>query len=91
MSDTQTIPLAGTKGGAVGAVDLPEGLFVRVARDGSLRIGTCSHCVLREPGRPERAWDAQGDAELDFPRDVLLALLERLGVRATVVEEYVCP
>jgi hypothetical protein len=58
---------------------------------GTLKIGTCEHCVVREPGRPARAWNANGDAELDFDRDALLAALTRLGVETTIVEEYVCP
>lgn len=58
---------------------------------GTLKIGTCEHCVVHEPGRPARAWNANGDAELDFDRDALLAALARLGVQTTVLEEYVCP
>lgn len=58
---------------------------------GTLKIGTCEHCVVREPGRPARAWNANGDAELDFNRDALLEALAHLGVRTTIIEEYVCP
>jgi hypothetical protein len=59
--------------------------------DGQLKIGTCSHCVIHEQGRPERAWDPDGDKELDFPRDALIAELARLGVSTEIVEQYVCP
>lgn len=34
----------------------------------NLKIGTCEHCVVREQGRPARAWEAEGDKELDFER-----------------------
>lgn len=69
----------------------PSSLHLLLERDGTFKIGTCSHCVIHEVGRPERAWDAQGDRELDFPRDELLRRLAGLGVRVEVQEEYVCP
>lgn len=58
---------------------------------GMLKIGTCFHCVVREPGRPDRAWDTDGDNELDFDRDQLLALLAALGVTTEITQEYICP
>ncbi len=65
-------------------------LFILVA-PGTIRVGTCEHCTLVEQGRPARAWDAQGDRELDFDRDALLAKLATLGVVMANKEEYVCP
>ena len=65
-------------------------LFVLV-EPGALKVGTCSHCVLEESGRPARAWDAQGDRELDFDRDRLLEKLAALGVVVVSKEEYMCP
>ncbi len=56
-------------------------LFLRLTADGSLKIGTCEHCVIKEPARPERAWPAVRDRELDFDRDALIAALQKLGVR----------
>ncbi len=58
---------------------------------GVLKIGTCFHCVIKEPGRPDRAWNANGDTELDFDRDQLLARLATLGVTTEITQEYVCP
>ena len=66
-------------------------LFLRLAADETLKIGTCEHCVVSEPARPERAWSAVGDRELDFDRDALIAALQKLGVQVTITEEYVCP
>ncbi len=66
-------------------------LFITVAADGSLKAGTCDHCVIHEQGRPERAWSAEGDRELDFDRDRLFAQLAQLGVVVRVSQEYVCP
>jgi hypothetical protein len=66
-------------------------LHLLLSPDGEIKVGTCQHCVIHEQGRPERAWDADGDRELDFDRDELLARLAAFGVVATVVEEYVCP
>lgn len=75
------------------ATSLPEGqpLHLKIERDGSLKIGTCEHCVIREPGRPDRAWNPDGDQELDFDRDTLLRLLKSLGVAVQITQEYVCP
>ena len=57
----------------------------------SLKVGTCEHCVVLEHGRPDRAWNADGDKELDFKRDELISRLHAMGVRVTITEEYVCP
>lgn len=62
-----------------------------VLEQGILKIGTCFHCVVKEPGRPDRAWNADGDKELDFDRDQLLAHLATLGVTTEITQEYVCP
>ncbi len=62
-----------------------------VLENGLLKIGTCEHCVVREHGRPARAWDADGNKELDFDRDGLLARLAALGVTVEITQEYVCP
>lgn len=59
--------------------------------NGTLRIGTCEHCVISERERPARAWNANGDAELDFNRDELLRKLAELGIEASIIEQYVCP
>ena len=65
-------------------------LFV-LLQQGKLKIGSCEHCVLKEEGRPDRAWNPDGDNELDFDRDALLAKLAALGVQVESVEEFVCP
>ncbi|HJT59172.1 MAG TPA: hypothetical protein VJ761_21880 [Ktedonobacteraceae bacterium] len=62
-----------------------------VLEQGMLKIGTCFHCVVKEPGRPDRAWSADGDTELDFDRDQLLARLAVLGVTTEITQEYICP
>lgn len=66
-------------------------LYITIAPDGALKMGTCDHCVIREPGRPERAWEADGDKELDFDRDALIAKLAQLGVTVSIAQQYVCP
>lgn len=66
-------------------------LHLNIGADGSLKVGTCEHCVLREPGRPERAWNPDGDSELDFDRDALIQQLRTLGVQVSITQEYVCP
>jgi hypothetical protein len=68
-----------------------QGALYITLDNGQLKIGTCMHCVVQEQGRPERAWEPDGDKELDFPRDELIAELARLGVSVKVVEQYVCP
>ena len=62
-----------------------------VLEQGTLKIGTCFHCVVKEPGRTGRAWNADGDKELDFDRDQLLTRLATLGVTTEIIQEYVCP
>ncbi len=66
-------------------------LYITVSREGNLKAGTCDHCVIREQGRPERAWNNDGDRELDFDRDALIARLASLGVIVRIDQEYVCP
>jgi hypothetical protein len=68
----------------------PHTLYITLGSDGLFKAGTCQHCVL-EHGRPGRAWDANGDDELDFDRDTLLAFLAELGVVVTDRHAYVCP
>ena len=69
----------------------PQTLYVTLSPQGAWKAGTCAHCVIAESGRPARAWDAQGDGELDFARDTLLALLSDLGVQLTDRQAFVCP
>ena len=68
-----------------------QNLYLHFSPDGRVKIGTCSHCVIHEEGRPERSWNPQGDRELDFDRDALLIALKNLGVNVVIEEEYVCP
>jgi hypothetical protein len=69
----------------------PSALHLKIGADSSLKIGTCEHCVITEPGRPDRAWNPNGDSELDFDRDTLIKQLSALGVQVTIIQEYVCP
>ncbi len=66
-------------------------LYITVSREGDLKAGTCDHCVIREQGRPARAWEPDGDKELDFDRDALIAKMVSLGVIVRIEQEYVCP
>lgn len=66
-------------------------LYILLGPDGALKIGTCAHCVLEEQGRPERSWDANGDADLDFDRETLFASLAELGIVLTNRQAYICP
>lgn len=66
-------------------------LYITLGPAGSFKAGTCSHCVIEEQGRPGRAWDANGDMELDFDRDTLFAYLADLGIVLTNRQAYVCP
>lgn len=66
-------------------------LYITLGLDGSFKAGTCRHCVVYEHGRPDRASDAQGDADLDFARDTLFGYLAELGVQITDRRAYVCP
>lgn len=68
----------------------PE-LHVMIDPAGGVKVGTCEHCVIYEQGRPDRAWDAEGDRELDFDRDQYFALLASLGIVITERQAYVCP
>ena len=79
---------------AGGALNLDaSGLFVAISRDGLLvQVGTCGHCVVREKGRPERAWDPDlQESELDFDRDGLVKRLAAWGVQLTIIDQYICP
>ena len=67
-----------------------QSLLITITPNG-LKMGTCEHCVVREPGRPERAWNPNGDAELDFNRDGYIQAMQSLGVTVVITEEYVCP
>ena len=99
MKDTE-MP---TQGMAVKAPNLPDYddqvlqsqqpgvLYITLGPDGALKVGTCEHCVVEERGRPGRAWDADGDKELEFDRDTLFANLADLGVVLTNRHAYVCP
>lgn len=69
----------------------PPILYITLGSNGSLKAGTCEHCVVYEQGRPQRAWDADGDRELDFDRDTLFAYLAELGIVLTDRQAYVCP
>jgi hypothetical protein len=66
-------------------------LHVAIDEGAAYKIGTCEHCVCLEVGRPVRAWDADGDKDLDFPRDRYFQLLGQLGIVLTDREAYVCP
>jgi hypothetical protein len=66
-------------------------LYITLSPSGEIKIGTCMHCVVQEQGRPERAWNPDGDKELDFPRDELIAQLAQRGVHVEILEQYVCP
>jgi hypothetical protein len=69
----------------------PSLLYITLGPEGAFKAGTCEHCVVYEPGRPERAWDANGDSELDFDRDTLFAHLSDLGISLTNRQAYICP
>ncbi|WP_156025394.1 hypothetical protein [Thermogemmatispora carboxidivorans] len=66
-------------------------LYLALSADGSWKVGTCRACVLQERERPERAWDAAGDRELDFDREALFAHLEAFGVQMARQQAYICP
>jgi hypothetical protein len=70
---------------------LASELHVAIAPDAAFKIGTCAHCVLFEEGRPARAWDADGDTELDFDRTRYFTLLARFGLVMHDRQAYVCP
>jgi hypothetical protein len=66
-------------------------VYISLGPEGTFKAGTCAHCVIQERGRPARAWDADGDRDLDFARDQLFAELAALGVVLTNRQAYVCP
>ena len=68
----------------------PRTLYISLGADGTFKAGTCSHCIL-ERGRPRSAWNADGDRDLDFARETLLAELATLGVQILERQAYVCP
>ena len=55
-----------------------------------LKVGTCRHCVVGEPVRPTRAWDAEGDKALDFDREALMTGLAAYGIQLTLRDQYIC-
>ena len=71
-------------------MDMSDVLYVVIEGD-SFKIGSCEHCVVGEKGRPDTAWDPDGDTDLDFARDLLIAGLASHGVVITDREEFVCP
>ena len=79
------------QGSELAPAQQPEVLYITLGPAGSFKAGTCSHCVIEEQGRPGRAWDADGDKELDFDRDTLFAYLADLGIVLTNRQAYVCP
>jgi hypothetical protein len=66
-------------------------LHVSIGPDARYKMGTCEHCVVFEHGRPDRAWNAEGDKDLDFERDRYFAYLAKLGIVMTDRQAYVCP
>jgi hypothetical protein len=66
-------------------------LYITLGPENAFKAGTCEHCVIEEHGRPERAWDADGDNALDFDRDTLFAHLAEMGIVFTNRQAYVCP
>lgn len=69
----------------------PQTLYITLGADGACKMGTCSHCVIEERGRPANAWEADGDRALDFDRAALLASLADLGVEVVDRHAYICP
>jgi hypothetical protein len=70
---------------------LASELHVMIDTEASYKIGTCKHCVLHETGRPERAWNADGNKALDFEQDRYFTLLGSLGLVLTGSHSYICP
>ena len=68
----------------------PKTIYISLTTQ-TIKVGTCDHCVVTEKGRPDRAWDAEGDRELDFDRDALIQRLATLGVQVDITQQYVCP
>jgi hypothetical protein len=77
--------------GTASSVPYARELHVSIGVDAAYKIGTCEHCVLLEHGRPDRAWNAEGDKDLDFDRDQYFSLLTRLSIVMTDRQTYVCP
>ncbi len=69
----------------------PTTIYISFETAQTIKVGTCDHCVTQEKGRPNRAWNAQGDRELDFDRDGLIQRLAALGVQVDITQQYVCP
>ncbi len=69
----------------------PQTLSITLGPGGAFKVGTCAHCVIEEQGRPARAWDADGDKDLDFDRASLFAYLAEYGIVLTNRQSYVCP
>lgn len=86
--DTPMLPSGGVQVAQPGELYT---LYITLGPSGQFKVGTCSHCVIEEHGRPERAWNADGDNELDFDRDTLFAHLADLGIVLTDRQAYVCP
>jgi hypothetical protein len=76
---------------AAHAEEPPTALYITLGPEHAVKIGTCQHCVVSERERPERAWDATGDQDLDFDRDTLLCHLAALGIHITDRQAYICP
>lgn len=70
---------------------MEHNLYITITPGGELKMGTCEHCVAQEQGRPARAWEPDGDNDLDFDRDTLIARLAQLGVTVSISQQYVCP
>jgi hypothetical protein len=84
-------PMPPDSGIQVAQAQQPSTLYITLGPDGVVKVGTCSHCVIEERGRPEHAWDADEDNELDFDRDTLFAYLAELGIVLINRQAYVCP
>lgn len=78
------------EGGPVQGATPPRALYITLGSQGAFKVGTCAHCVS-EPGRPDRAWDADGDRDLDFDRERLFTFLGELGIEIVDRQAYVCP
>ncbi len=91
VGDTENLTLQTKREKGRNSPSLASELHVAIDADASYKIGTCDHCVLVERGRPTRAWDADGDKELDFDRDRYFAYLATFGIVMTQRQAYVCP
>jgi hypothetical protein len=68
----------------------PAQLFLSMDAANQVQIGSCEHCV-REARRPDRAWEPEGDRELDFDREALIEKLRARGIHLIITDQYVCP